>query len=691
MAAQPAPVDATLGGDPRPPAAPIPAAAKWVLALLMAIHAWLLLGAAAPSTHVLSPLAPAVKGPTFDEYFYIAAGATYWRSGGDFAENREHPPLTKLLTAAPLAARSDFEVPEHYRDLLHPPQQIFYGHNGGDWARNLYLARLPVIAVALLLDLCMFLAAASLAAGGAAGAWAGLAGTGLLAFDPSCIAAAATANLDFPSAAFAFAALLAVRRALLLQTAGSAFLASLALGAAMLAKLTALLLVPALAAMALVAMLGRRSLKPLFLCVLIGLGAFSTFAAGYAFETKSIAHVSGHGKYLSKQKDEQGNPRVLTKAWLRGPVDALFGREHGVPLLTAIKGLDHTLSETGRIGHNGYLFGEATPLEQTPEGPRYVGWKHYYLAVIPQKLPLTSLLLVVAGAFLALAPRGLPSARAGSRWVAWLDRATLLVFPAVVLLQFSLSNAQLGIKYVLSALPPLFLAAGLLASRRTLHGWIAALAIGGALQASVRLHPDEAMFSSLLAGGADAGHRVACVGDDWGQDAPGLALFCKDLATTGAALASHPNDDDLERLRTTLAPFLEAHGRELLPPDPHDPVDWRRIARAARRAARLGVKYRYYGEGDPSAYGYDFEPLPPGPQTGVVAVHVTNLHREAFNPFLGNAPDLGWLERFDRTASEGAPMPGIFGFFVPGRWIAPHRPFASIGKAILLYDIEALK
>ncbi|MGA7200313.1 MAG: hypothetical protein WBX26_00675, partial [Candidatus Cybelea sp.] len=43
----------------------------------------------------------AQESQTYDEAVYIAAGYSYWQTG-DFRINTEHPPLAKLLVAAPL-------------------------------------------------------------------------------------------------------------------------------------------------------------------------------------------------------------------------------------------------------------------------------------------------------------------------------------------------------------------------------------------------------------------------------------------------------------------------------------------------------------------------------------------------------------------------------------------------------------
>ncbi|HTQ96921.1 MAG TPA: hypothetical protein VMH89_08945, partial [Candidatus Acidoferrum sp.] len=41
------------------------------------------------------------SSPTFDEGMHIAAGYRYWACG-DYGINPEHPPLLKLIAAAPL-------------------------------------------------------------------------------------------------------------------------------------------------------------------------------------------------------------------------------------------------------------------------------------------------------------------------------------------------------------------------------------------------------------------------------------------------------------------------------------------------------------------------------------------------------------------------------------------------------------
>src|SRR6185436_262019 len=62
------------------------------------------------------------NGPTFDEPAHLAAGYAYWTTG-NFALNAEHPPLLKLLWAAPLVL-SD-------RSLY--PHEVANATNGDHW------------------------------------------------------------------------------------------------------------------------------------------------------------------------------------------------------------------------------------------------------------------------------------------------------------------------------------------------------------------------------------------------------------------------------------------------------------------------------------------------------------------------------------------------------------------------------
>ncbi len=221
-------------------------------------------------------------GPTFDEHFYAASGAAYWHEG-DFAINREHPPLVKLLAAAPLLVAPGVAYPEHALETVNFPVAFFYQHNAADLDRNLFLARLPVCLLTVATALGVFLAGRRFFGGKAA-----LCGLVAFAFQPSVLAHGRLVSLDAGVMPFLFFAVLAFLALLEEPTWRRTLVAALLFGLANLAKFTALLLIPFLGFLAVVRCARTRSARPLGSLALTFLGGLGVFALGYGFEAKSI-------------------------------------------------------------------------------------------------------------------------------------------------------------------------------------------------------------------------------------------------------------------------------------------------------------------------------------------------------------------------------------------------------------------
>lgn len=77
------------------------AAPRPLLDRIAEIPAPILVGAAAAAFLIASLIAMSRESATFDEGTHLAAGYSYWTTG-DFRMNPEHPPLLKLIAAAPL-------------------------------------------------------------------------------------------------------------------------------------------------------------------------------------------------------------------------------------------------------------------------------------------------------------------------------------------------------------------------------------------------------------------------------------------------------------------------------------------------------------------------------------------------------------------------------------------------------------
>src|ERR1700739_1049957 len=132
--------------------------------------------------------------PTFDEGMHIAAGYRYWQCG-DYAINPEHPPLLKLIAAAPVRKR----VIEGYdgacgTEVTNNARLIAVGYrllNEPDANEILLQARKAALLFPLLLLVTIFFAAR---------AWFGWLAAGaavlLAAFEPNLTAHGALVTTD---------------------------------------------------------------------------------------------------------------------------------------------------------------------------------------------------------------------------------------------------------------------------------------------------------------------------------------------------------------------------------------------------------------------------------------------------------------------------------------------------------------
>ncbi|MCA8981839.1 MAG: glycosyltransferase family 39 protein [Planctomycetes bacterium] len=232
-------------------------------------------------------------GPTYDEHYYVASGYAYWEDG-DFALNREHPPLLKLIMAAPLRLYDDVVISERWADEISFPRTFFYEQNAAHVDRNLFVARVPMCLLTTLCALLVYLAGTKLW-----GPKAGLVGLALYAFNPSVLAHGPLAALDAGVSCFFFAAVLAFLALLERPSAWRTVVAGVAFGLANLAKFTSLTLVPIMAVVAALQCWRTRSFAPARWTLLAWFGGLTVFAAGYGFEAKSINEAWGEPQYVA--------------------------------------------------------------------------------------------------------------------------------------------------------------------------------------------------------------------------------------------------------------------------------------------------------------------------------------------------------------------------------------------------------
>ena len=434
--------------------------------------------------------------PTVDEFAHLPAGYYYLRTG-NFALFAQNPPLVKMVMALPLlAVRPDLDVHARIENSGWYPWIFgtdFMERNRAAYPLIFLLGRSMIVLLGLLLGGLVFVWARRLY-----GDRGGLLALVLYAFSPTLVAHAHLATIDVGHALAMLLALFCFARYLEKPGWGWLLLAGVTLGTAQLTKFTALLLYPALALLALVALargeefplLGARTRSGRR-----GRLAWSLAALAVVFVVSGVVVDAG---YLF-----QGVGRRLDwfhfQSHLLGGVAAKLPGALRVPLPTPyLYGLDGLQYINDRGEFPGYLFGHWSSH----------GWASYYLVAILYKTPLPFLALF---ALAALARRRV--AASGERAL-WLSMA--LLFLAFTFL----SRVDYGIRYVLPLLPLACIYIGRLAvgfemrPRLVRRGVVALVAL---YPLSVLLAtPDTISYFNLLARGR--GDRVLLDSNyDWGQ------------------------------------------------------------------------------------------------------------------------------------------------------------------------------
>jgi len=429
--------------------------ARWAGVLLLLALLWVQMAASS-----------AQKSAAFDETYHLVSGYAYLRTGSPRL-SWQHPPLADTLAALPLLARSDL-APFPYD---HPAWQnadpeafvddYLWVDNFPRAAELIWAGRQPLMALAVLFGLALFVALRSIA--GEAAAWIGLV---LFTLDPNVVANGRLITTDLPLAGFL---LLAVWRlgAYLRRPSGANLLwAGLAAGLALSTKFSAVLLAPIFLLTVLIYRPREGHALPLWrrLLALAGMAALAalTVWASYSFE---MGPLGDGGIALPAPTFLHGLPRVWERI------------ARGTPT---------------------YLFGQISDS----------GWWHYFLTVFALKTPLPTLILLAAG---LIATRN-----------RWREQALWAVPAALYLIVASSSTLQIGYRHVL---PVLLFAIPLAASAfpdwpraRLAQAGLALLGAWLVAEAAIAF-PHHISYVNELGGGVGNGWRIfADMNVDWGQD-----------------------------------------------------------------------------------------------------------------------------------------------------------------------------
>jgi 4-amino-4-deoxy-L-arabinose transferase-like glycosyltransferase len=480
--------------------APLARAAAWTLLLLHALlGAW---GIARNSV-------------TFDETAHVASGVAMVVHGNPWI-SAVNPPLVKsAFGAATLAAGA--QVPQDAslrgRDQFAAAEAVMRA-NGAAYHGRVAAARAVTLALSLALAVLVWRTARRLYGDGA-----GVFALALYALTPETLAHGGLATLDLPTALGAFATVLAFVGFARRGTWRAWGILAIAFAALTLTRFTAWMvfaLLVALAAGALVAGIAprRRILAAGVLALLpLGLAALHLGYRGEAEWRPLAEHRFASQRFQALQRAAPALRLPLPDAYLLG--------------------LDHQLFESQPGVTSTYLNGRIT---RDPV-------REYVAVAVAVKWPLAlwAALAIAAVATLTRRPRrALDAGRAFEEWA-------LAALAAITVAGAALAvNLNVGVRYLLPALPPLFV----LASR-----WLAApvarprRAVALVVAAALALEcastgPWWLSFFNAAAGGPGAGDRI--VNDSNADVGQGLIALREELARLGVSrvhLAYHGTVD----------------------------------------------------------------------------------------------------------------------------------------------------
>ena len=408
------------------------------------------------------------KSATYDEPMHIAAGLSYLATGR-IVVSPEHPPLLKELSALalqqngvhwPATAEATAAANGDAKSASSVSRSIIVD-NGPD--RVMFWARLPLIFVATALVLAVYLLGRRLV-----GEAAGVGAAFLCTFDPNLLAHSFLVTTDVGVATFLVLFMVALWDYLNRPSLARAIICGVALGAALAAKYSAVILPPVAGLLMLAAVRWPIDSAKAVASKSRGANGESQFA---------------HRTLRPMLRYAAGFVAMCVAAFLLLQVIYLFPRN---PL--------QYLSGWGSIygshveGFQGYMAGHLAP--------RFYS---YYVVAFLLKEPLATIALAAIGLFVVVRDKTMHP----------LARAFLLVPPVVIVAGYTVMSFNIGIRYLMPALPYAYLLGGVALARLFQSMRAPVRALGGVLcawvlLAAVGIYPDHLSYFN----------EAACVLDD---------------------------------------------------------------------------------------------------------------------------------------------------------------------------------
>jgi dolichyl-phosphate-mannose-protein mannosyltransferase len=420
------------------------------------------------------------KSATFDEVTHLPAGYSYLVERS-IRYNPQHPPLIKEICALPLLSL-DLRYPENPSENEWSFGRDFLFRQ--DAQRILFWGRVPALLLSLGLASLVTMWATQLW-----GWWGGLLALFLYAFDPTITAHSQLVATDVGVACFSVLYLWGLRCYLQNPTWKILLFSGAALGLALGAKFSAVVLVPiSVALLAIAACSARRNEALTPSC--------------------ATSNLENHPPRISFWRNLVAlSVMTLVAAFIVWaayffPKDPLFYWK-GIQTVNRDRGVQPYF----------YLLGTLKP----------GGWKTYLLIAWLVKTPIPSLLLTVAAVVMSI-----------KGWrTTWFDEAFLVVPAVGYFFFYSMFADNIGVRYLIPCFPFLYIFIGRvvqgLRSASLVYKLLFSALLAWNVSEYVAIAPDHLSYFNQIAGGADNGMEWLSDSNlDWGQGLIQLRRFLEE-------------------------------------------------------------------------------------------------------------------------------------------------------------------
>lgn len=416
---------------------------------------------------------------TVDEPAHVASGVIDI-SYGWLNFYRGQMPLMHSLTGTPLVL-AGYKMPPSWRNTGEDEWAVgrrYIYRSGYDAHKLLLMARLPTIALYLLLCVAVYVFVVQ----ETASPWCAVAACALTAFCPTLMAHGRLATVDGGVTVFMFVAVAALLRALTTASVPAALLGGMSLAAALLTKVSALILLPYFFAVC-AGMVVFRVVQPARAGRVIAIVVITAVATFEIVMTAEISRAYAAAEYPA-------TPLLL------------------VPFLEMFRAARYV----------GDFYSHRHEIVQFLLG-RFSrsGWPQYYVVAVLVKSTIPAIVLSAIAITVAVRRRSAVL-------------FALLGFVVIFLAVASAGHLDLGIRYVLPIYPLLYAAAGIALRSATDRRLIVAVAVLICWHVAENLttYPSYiAYFNELIGSKRNADRVLVDSNLDWGQDIRRLDQWCE--------------------------------------------------------------------------------------------------------------------------------------------------------------------